>query len=127
MVSAHAYEPAGIAAIQAMACGVPVVAPAVGAHIDAVVDGVTGLLVPPDSPGVLAHRLRALLSRPVQLQAFGCAAADRARSRYALDRIGRETAAAYEWCQRGPAVAEAASPREEDAEEAGLRELVALG
>lgn len=127
MVSAHTYEPVGVAAIQAMACGVPVVAAAAGAHNDAIVDGVTGLLVPPDSPGAIAHRVRVLLSRPVQLQALGCAAADRARSRYALERIGRETAAAYEWCLRGPSAAQPASPSEEEAEEAGLRELAALG
>jgi D-inositol-3-phosphate glycosyltransferase len=125
MVSAHAYDPAGIAGIRAMACGIPVVAPAVGGHDDAIVDGVTGLLVAPDNPAALAHRVRALLARPVLLQAFGCAAADRARSRYAMDRIGRETAAAYEWCLRGQGGVDAASA--EDPEEAGLRELVALG
>jgi glycosyltransferase involved in cell wall biosynthesis len=128
MVSAHAYEPAGIAAIRAMACGVPVVAAAVGAHNDAIVDGVTGLLITPESPGMLAQRVRTLLARPVQLQALGYAAADRSQSRYALDRIGRETAAAYEWCLRGQTAAQAASePMEEDVEEAGVRELVALG
>lgn len=127
MVSAHAYEPAGTAAIRAMACGIPVVAPAAGAYLDAVVDGVTGLLVAPGSPGALAHQVRALLATPVRLQAFGCAAADRAQARYALDRIGRETAAAYEFCLRGQAAALAASEPEEDAEEADLRELMALG
>jgi glycosyltransferase involved in cell wall biosynthesis len=125
MVSADAYEPAGIAGIRAMACGIPVVAPAARGHDDAIVDGVTGLLVAPDNPGALAHRVRTLLARPVQLEAFGCAAADRARSRYAMDRIGRETAAAYEWCLRGQAAVEAASAA--DPEEADLRELVALG
>ena len=127
MVSAHAYEPAGIAAIRAMACGVPVVAAAAGAHTDAVVDGVTGVLIAPGDPGVIAHRVRTLLGRPVQLQALGYAAADRAQSRYALDRIGRETATAYEWCLRGQAAAQAASESAEDVEEAGLRELAALG
>lgn len=126
MVSAHAYEPAGIAAIRAMACGIPVVAAAAGAHNDAVVDGITGLLIAPDSPGVLAQRVRTLLARPVLLQALGYAAADRAQSRYALDRIGRETAAAYEWCLGGQAAALVAS-EQEDAEDAGVRELVALG
>jgi len=127
MVSAHGYEPTGSAVICAMACGIPVVAPAVGAHNDAVVDGVTGMLVPPENPSVLAHRVRALLASPIQLQALGYAAADRAQSRYAIDRIGRETAAAYEWCLRGQSAAQAASAAAEDAEEAGIRELVALG
>lgn len=127
MVSAHAYEPSGMAAIRAMACGIPVVGAAAGAHNDAVVDGVTGLLVAPESPGMIAHRVRTLLTRPVLLQALGYAAVDRAQSRYALDRIGRETAAAYEWCLRGQAAAESVAEPAEDAEEAGLRELVALG
>jgi glycosyltransferase involved in cell wall biosynthesis len=131
MVSAHAYEPSGMAAIRAMACGTPVVAAAAGAHNDAVVDGVTGLLVAPESPGLIAHRVRTLLTRPVLLEALGYAAVDRAQSRYALDRIGRETVAAYEWCLRGQAgpesVAEPAEDAAEDAAEAGLRELVALG
>jgi D-inositol-3-phosphate glycosyltransferase len=126
MVSAHRYEPTGIAAIRAMACGIPVVAAAAGAHSDAVVDGVTGVLIAPESPGMLAQRVRTLLARPVLLEALGYAAADRAQSRYALDRIGRETAAAYEWCLNS-AAAPAASASAEDAEEAGLEELVALG
>ena len=98
MVSASPYEPTGTPAIQAMACGVPVVVSDVGAHADAVIDGVTGLLVPPENAGALAHRLRLLLARPALLQAYGFAAADRARSRYSCDRIGRETVAAYQRC-----------------------------
>jgi len=98
MISASPYEPEGTAAIQAMACGTPVVVSAVGAHLDAIVDGITGLLVAPEHPAMLAHRVRMLLSRPALLQAYGIAAADRARSRYSQARIGQETAAAYERC-----------------------------
>jgi glycosyltransferase involved in cell wall biosynthesis len=68
---------------------------------DAVVDGVTGLLVAADNPAMLVHRIRALQARPVQREALGIAAVDRANSRYALSRIARETADAYEWCLRG--------------------------
>jgi glycosyltransferase involved in cell wall biosynthesis len=98
MVSASSYEPDGTAATQAMACGTPTVVSAVGAHADAVIDGVTGLLITPEHPAMLAHRVRMLLSRPALLEAYGIAAADRARSRYALARIGPETAAVYERC-----------------------------
>jgi D-inositol-3-phosphate glycosyltransferase len=83
-------------ALQAMACGTPVAAPAVGFYADAVIDGTTGMLVPPGRPAVLASRIRRLLSSPLQLDAFGIAAADRARSRYSWERIARETAKAYE-------------------------------
>jgi len=48
---------------------------------------------------MLAQRVRGLLGLPVQLQAFGIAAADRARSRYSFDRIAQETTAAYEHCR----------------------------
>jgi D-inositol-3-phosphate glycosyltransferase len=100
MVSSSFYEPSGASAIQAMACGTPVVVSGVGGHADAVVDGITGLLVAPGDPIMLARRVRALLARPVQVQALGIAAADRAQSRYSFDRIGRETAGAYEHCLR---------------------------
>lgn len=116
MVSASAYEPNGTAAIQAMACGTPVVVSGVGGHEDAVIDGVTGLLVAPAHPAMLAHRVRSLLALPVQLQAFGIAAADRALSRYSFDRIGRETAAAYEHCLRARAAALTTAVDEELAE-----------
>jgi D-inositol-3-phosphate glycosyltransferase len=98
MVSATSYDPTGLAVIRAMSCGLPVVASAVGGQRDAVIDGITGLLVAPEHPAMLVHRLRALLARPAMLQAYGVAAADRARSRYCIDRIGQETAAAYERC-----------------------------
>jgi glycosyltransferase involved in cell wall biosynthesis len=98
LVSATSYDPAGLAVIRAMSCGLPVVASAVGGQRDAVIDGITGLLVTPDHPAMLVHRLRALLARPAMLQAYGVAAADRARSRYCIDRVGQETAAAYQRC-----------------------------
>jgi glycosyltransferase involved in cell wall biosynthesis len=98
LVSAAPYEPAGMLAIAAMACGTPVIASAVSGHQDAVLDGTTGVLVPPGQPGLLARRTRQLLAAPVRLEAFGLAAADRAQSRYQWDRIGMETVAAYERC-----------------------------
>jgi glycosyltransferase involved in cell wall biosynthesis len=90
------YEPCGTTSLQAMACGTPVIAPPVGAHLDAVVDGTTGVLVPPDRPALLAQRIRQLLAHPMMIEAYGVAAADRARSRYSWDRIAGETLAVYD-------------------------------
>jgi glycosyltransferase involved in cell wall biosynthesis len=95
-------DPPGTVALQAMACGTPVVASVAGPVEDAVIDGTTGLLVPPGQPALLASRIRRLLASPLQLDAFGAAAADRARSRYSWDRIGRETAHAYQRCLPRP-------------------------
>ncbi len=89
------YEPFGITPLEAMACGTPVVASAVGGLTDTVADGRTGLLVPPRRPDLLAGALRALLDDRGRLRSFGRAAAERARSRYSWDRIAAETAAVY--------------------------------
>lgn len=96
LVSAARYEPAGICSIRAMACGVPVVATSIGCYRDAVIDGTSGVLLPPGRPDMLARRLRDLLASPMRLAAFGIAAADRAKSRYPWDRIARETVTVYD-------------------------------
>lgn len=86
----------GIQPVEAMACGTAVVAAAGTADQDAVVDGATGVLVRPGDAAGLARRIRQLLASPMLLEGLGIAAADRARSRYSWDRIGKETVAAYE-------------------------------
>jgi glycosyltransferase involved in cell wall biosynthesis len=96
LVNINQHEPSAITSIQAMACGTPVVASAVGGQVDAVVDGTTGILVEPGRPALLAQKIRALLAHPMQLEAFSVAATDRARSRYSWDRIAHETLAVYD-------------------------------
>jgi glycosyltransferase involved in cell wall biosynthesis len=95
-VSVSEYDPTSMSAVQAMACGTPVVASATGGQVDAVVDGTTGILVPPGRPALLAQRIRQLLQHPMLLEAFSVAAADRAKSRYSWDRIAHETLAVYD-------------------------------
>ncbi len=58
------YEGLPTAVVEAMTCGVPVVATAVNAVGDVVVPGETGLLVPPGKPGALASAVRHLLDSP---------------------------------------------------------------
>ena len=96
VLSTCQYEPAGTASLQAMACGTPVIAPPVGGHMDAVVDGTTGIIIPPDQPALLAQRIRQLLAHPVLIEAYSVAAVDRIRSRYSWERIAGETIAVYD-------------------------------
>ncbi|MEU3164825.1 glycosyltransferase [Streptosporangium sp. NPDC006930] len=95
--------PAGVVALEAMACGVPVIASAVGAHLDSVVDGVTGLLVPADRPAQTSRLTRELLADPTRRTALGFAGADRARSRYSWERISQELVHVYENALSGSA------------------------
>jgi glycosyltransferase involved in cell wall biosynthesis len=90
------YEPFGIVPLEAMACGVPVVAAAVGGLTDTVVDGVTGRLVPPRDPRALAETLRDLLANPAARRRLGWAGRDRVRTRYSWDRVATETMRVYE-------------------------------
>ena len=120
LVSTAPYEPAGIAALQAMSCGTPVVTAAAGAERDAVIDATTGLLIPSRQPAQLASRVRRLLASSLQLEAYGIAAADRARSRYSWERIARETLAAYGCVRRRPAAV--ASVRDAQAVRAPARQ-----
>ena len=95
VVCAPWYEPFGIVPLEAMACGVPVVASAVGGMIDTVVDGVTGVHVPPRDPERLACVLRGLLDDPQRRAAFGEAGVRRARRLYDWRRVATATLDVY--------------------------------
>jgi D-inositol-3-phosphate glycosyltransferase len=89
------YEPFGIVPLEAMACGRPVVASAVGGIQDTVVDQVTGLLVPPRRPDALAAALRELLASPTMGAAYGIAGRDRVLARYGWERVAAATEQVY--------------------------------
>ena len=90
--------------VEAMACGIPVVAAQAGLHADAVIHGTTGILLSPDHPAVLARRVRQLLASPMR-EGMAIAASSRAAERYSWARIGQETLAVYEGAARQASLA----------------------
>ena len=72
-------DPCPTVVLEAMAAGRPVVAAASGGILDMVVDGDTGLLVPPGDASALAQAIASVLSDPQTARAFGIAGRDRAR------------------------------------------------
>ena len=89
------YEPFGVINLEAMACETPVVASAVGGITEVVVDGETGLLVPPARPDDLARAIRALLDDPSRARAMGEAGRRRVATLFTWDRIAERTAKVY--------------------------------
>ena len=103
------YEPFGIVPLEAMACGVPVVASAVGGMLDSVVDGVTGLHVPPRDPSALAVAIGSLLADPARRACMSAAGHARAQHCYDWDLIAQRTLQIYQAvCGWGPANARTA-------------------
>ncbi|HYD68482.1 glycosyltransferase [Azospirillum sp.] len=80
MVLTSAAEGLPLSMIEAMGCGVPCVAPAVGDSADLVQDGVNGRLVPPDDDAALADAVDALLRDEAARARMAAAAADTVRA-----------------------------------------------
>ncbi len=94
-VSASRREGLPLAILEAMACGLPVLATRVPGHVDVVEDGVTGVLVPADEPGRLADAAVALLGDPSRRRAMGEAGRARVENRFVLTAMVTQVADLY--------------------------------
>jgi D-inositol-3-phosphate glycosyltransferase len=87
-------ESFGLVALEAQACGTPVVAAQVGGLVHAIGDGTTGLLLPGRDPGAYAAAVAGLLGNPRRLAAMGAAAA-RFAGAHGWDRTASHTLDVY--------------------------------
>jgi glycosyltransferase involved in cell wall biosynthesis len=102
------YEGLPTAVVEAMMCGIPVVATAVNAVADVVVPGETGLLVPPRRPDLMADAVRYLLDRPAVAARMAAMAHARLGERFGIPALRDALSAAYS-DSAAPAAASAAA------------------
>jgi glycosyltransferase involved in cell wall biosynthesis len=95
------YEGLPTAIVEAMVCGIPVVATAVNAVSDVVVPGETGLLVPPQRPDLMADAVRYLLDQPAAAARMAATARDRLGQRFGISALRDALAAAYTGSRAG--------------------------
>jgi glycosyltransferase involved in cell wall biosynthesis len=89
------YEGLPTAVVEAMICGVPVVATAVNAASDLVIPGKTGILVPPGRPAPLATAIGSLLDSPGRRAELAAAARAHVAGRYTEADLRTDLLAAY--------------------------------
>jgi len=94
-------EPCGLATLEAMAQGRPLVATASGGSPELVDDGVEGFLVPPQDPGRLAGRLECLLDSPGLRREMGRRGRARVLRDFGLDLMVERTEAVYRLALEG--------------------------
>ncbi len=95
-VPARFLEPKGLYALEAMACGLPMVLPDRGAFPEMIASGGGGLLCRPEDPRDLAARLRELLTQPEQAAALGAQGRDWVERTNGREAMARATAAVFE-------------------------------
>lgn len=100
-VMASLWEGLGLVFLEAMACELPVLATQVSAVPEVVIDGETGLLVPPADVDSLAEGLLALAADPERRRRLGQAGRARVEQHFGIDRMVDETLAVYRRVARG--------------------------
>ena len=82
--------------LEAMACGLPIVATRIGGNVDLVENGLNGLLVRPQSPDELSEAIITLLANPARSRQMGREGRKRVEERHSLDRIAGEYMMLYQ-------------------------------
>ena len=101
LVSASRSEAFGMTMVEAMACGVPVVATATEGTKEIVNDGTTGLIVPIGDVSALSAAIVSLLEDEDRRLALGAHSRDWARARFDLERMIEMTERVYAEALRG--------------------------
>jgi glycosyltransferase involved in cell wall biosynthesis len=96
VVCTPSHESFGTAALEAMACGVPVVAADVGGFRDTVVNEVTGFLVNPHRHNEVGLVLNRLMRDEFLRQSLGAAGRDRVCASYTWDRVAADSLRLYD-------------------------------
>jgi sugar transferase (PEP-CTERM/EpsH1 system associated) len=81
--------------LEAMACGLPVIASATGGNLELIEDGVSGRLIPPQNPGALAAALLGYARDTAMRRSHGRAARELAEQRFSLKRMIAEYGELY--------------------------------
>jgi glycosyltransferase involved in cell wall biosynthesis len=89
------YEGLPISVLEAMAAERPVIATAIGGTDEVVIDGESGLLVPPAQPEAMASALRLLLASPDLRARFGAAGRARANAEFSAEEMVRRVSGLY--------------------------------
>jgi glycosyltransferase involved in cell wall biosynthesis len=89
------WEGSSLAVLEAMAAGTPVVSTAIGGTTELVVDGDSGLLVPPGDPHALASALRAVIADPALASKLGSAGRERVLACFTSARTAERVTAVY--------------------------------
>lgn len=92
------HEGISLSLLEAMGSGLPVIATNVGGNPEVVVDGETGILVPPQDPEKMAEAIMKILKNPDLANKMGHAGRKRVEEKFSLDRMVREYEAIYEEC-----------------------------